>query len=105
VLLAHVPFADGTGFKVRPVVVLRLDGRTLVVRPCTSQVGRYPHLPQVQDLDSAGLPRASAIRSEVLRLETEDVLKALGRLSDEDLLVLNDTVAALTLDSGTAVAA
>ncbi|MFE9957067.1 type II toxin-antitoxin system PemK/MazF family toxin [Micromonospora sp. NPDC005299] len=44
---ADVPFADGTGSKVRPCLVLRIDGRDADVLKITSQdkSGRDDHLP------------------------------------------------------------
>ncbi|WNM40728.1 type II toxin-antitoxin system PemK/MazF family toxin [Micromonospora halotolerans] len=44
---ADVPYADGTGSKVRPCLVLRLDGRDADVLKITSQdkSGRDDHLP------------------------------------------------------------
>lgn len=85
VLLAHVPFADGSGFKVRPVIVVGFAGRSIAVRPCTSQVSSHPWLPRLADLDTAGLARGTAVRPEVVLLETSDVLTTLGHLSDDDL--------------------
>jgi hypothetical protein len=88
VLWAHVDFADGEGFKIRPVVVVSFTAGVLLVRRCSSSAAaaaRWDASP-VADAAAAGLPRTCVVTVQVTRIALSDVRSVAGHLSDADLI-------------------
>lgn len=105
-VLARVPFVDepepqapGTGCrqdKLRPFVVMRVVGETVVGYPCTSASSRfnYPWLYcEVQDLASAGLARPTGVRLCGTTLRIASCVEVRGVLAADDLRMLYEPVA------------
>ena len=88
VVLAEIPFDDGTASKVRPCVVLAASGRGhLVVRTCSSEGGvvsrDWKSFP-VGDLVAAGLDGPTWISDDERRIARIDVTQTLGWLATAD---------------------
>lgn len=83
---AHVDFADGTGWKTRPVVVVRADAFDLEVLPATtSRRGRVlrDHV-EVVDLTAAGLLLPTAVCRRPIVIERRDIVEVVGALGHAD---------------------
>lgn len=93
---AQVPFADGTGWKSRPVVVVGVRGREVAVRPITTarrwKVAPNPAYVAIDEWEEAGLSRPSAVAPRTVTLDRMAVTGIVGRLSEADrAAVLNGT--------------
>ena len=87
--LADIPFTDGTASKVRPVLILWLDGRDAVVAAVTSAAPRTATDVSLTDWRAEGLRVASTVRlSRLDCLEQSLLFRRLGAviLSDAQLL-------------------
>ncbi len=97
VVMARVPFASERGSevdpsperdKVRPVVVVGVSRDGCICRPCTSAASRhrYPAAhTELEDLDSAGLPRATGVKRRELVVPFGDCFTVCGVLAESDL--------------------
>lgn len=107
VVIARFPYAGGTGYKVRPAVVIQCDrlNRQLhdtllaLVTGNTRLVGREPTQflidPATPEGASAGIARASAVKCEnIATVPQADVLQVVGHLSDVLKQKLNDCLKA-----------
>lgn len=86
ILLVPVVFADGSGVKNRPVVVVFDTGDAdLLVAPVTSQPARSTRDVPVNNWQAAGLRLPSVVRLEKLAtVEKSTAVKKLGRLVADD---------------------
>jgi len=85
VCLARIPFTSGEADKVRPVVVLWLDGLDCVVCAVTTARPRGPRDLLLEDWESAGLVRPSTCRLGRLNtMELKLLTRRIGRLTDAD---------------------
>ena len=85
VWLADIPFTDGSGSKVRPVLVLWLDGADVIVAVVTSAPPRTTTVVALADWRAAGLRVASTVRlSRLDCLEQSLLFHRLGTLSSAD---------------------
>ncbi len=107
VVIARFPFAGGTGFKVRPAIVVqcdnlnaRLDNTILaMITGNTSLVGGEPTQflldPATPEGASSGVSYASAVKWENLAtIPQTDIVKTIGSLSSTLLQTLNDCLKA-----------
>jgi hypothetical protein len=87
VMLARIAYAEVADYKIRPVVVITSNGRTVTVRPCTSSFRGLlrPDAVMVLDLDEAGLTRSTAVLAHSITLTLEDLVAVQGKLCDRDL--------------------
>jgi len=60
--LASVPYTDGSGAKIRPVLVLWLDGQDAIVATVTSAAPRTPSDILLNDWQAIGLKLPSTLR-------------------------------------------
>jgi mRNA interferase MazF len=89
VWLANIPFTDGSAAKIRPIVVLWLDGLDAVVAAVTSAAPRSPTDVDLADWSAAGLRVASTVRLARLDcLEQTLLFRRLGVLSAADAQTL-----------------
>jgi hypothetical protein len=87
VLRAWVPFADGAGYKCRPVVVIAVTAREVDVFPVTSRLRRFHDGRRGYVLttpEAAGLRDASAVVWRPTRLARADLLGTVGELTGLD---------------------
>jgi hypothetical protein len=85
VILATVPFADGTGEKPRPVVVLELSDAGVLVVPCSAQEkGKRSGYTPISDRHVAGLLRATYVSRRTIHLAWDRLLVSLGQCSKLD---------------------
>lgn len=84
VVIAHVPYADGTGSKRRPAVVLRASRHDVEVLPVTSKPPRRRGGTALADWEPAGLRQPSTVRHTPVLIDRRDVDVALGQLSPRD---------------------
>ncbi len=86
VLMVKLAFSSQTGFKRRPVLVLRDAGdNDLLVVPVTSQPRRVAWDVELKDWQSAGLKLLSIVRTEKLAtIEKSTVINSMGSVSDRD---------------------
>lgn len=86
---AWIPYSDGTGYKRRPAVVVRVVGGRVQVYPVTSKVRRFACAGSrglvVSDVVAAGLPTASAVVWRVVEIDRREVLRRRGALCGPDL--------------------
>jgi len=86
VVLADVPFEDGTGSKFRPVIVLCSSASEAEVLPCTTKIWRRHMSFPVRDLQCAGLIKPSAVNCERrVKIQLTSIVDLLGQLSADDL--------------------
>lgn len=83
---ARVEYADGSGAKVRPVVVLAANRFEVTVLPVTTRPG--PARRRILDLAAAGLRSSGWIRGDQLTLDRTNLRSLTGHLSDADRLRL-----------------
>lgn len=87
IFLAKVGYENSNDSKVRPILVLKKIGNTIIARSITTKEPRnnYPGEYRVKDIKTAGLPKPSVIRmSKHLFVNSSDVYRQLGELSIED---------------------
>lgn len=83
--LADIPFTDGGGSKVRPVLVLWLDAADAVVAAVTSAAPRTPSDVSLNDWRAEGLRVPSTVRlSRLDCLEQPLLIRRLGTVSAAD---------------------
>jgi mRNA interferase MazF len=100
VVLVPFPFADQSGAKKRPAVIVSSSGyhagrRDLVIMAITSQV-RTPlgfGEAMLADWQAAGLIKQSVLKPVFTTIEQGLVLRSMGTLSDADLRALRETLA------------
>ena len=84
VVLLDIAFADSSGSKLRPTVVLEVRDESIVVVPLrTIKPGRHPNGFQLENWEAAGLSRPSATMAPV-EVAPGRVLAAVGRVSERD---------------------
>ena len=101
VILAEIDFTiAGEGSKNRPAVVLSTpsfngSGTKLVVAAITGSLPVIPRPGNVILIDwiAAGLTKRSAFRGVLLTIDTSDVIRPLGTLSDTDMTAVSAGVA------------
>ncbi len=92
VLLAFVPFADATGGKLRPVVVVSSNAfhaaqpANVLVTRISGNVSAHqtPTDYLLQDWPTAGLRRPSVVTSFLFTIAPSEIRATLGRLTDRD---------------------
>ena len=90
--LADIPFTDGRASKVRPVLLLWLDGLDTVVAAVTSVAPRTPSDVLLKDWNGAGLRVASTVRLARLDcLEQSLLFRRLGAITSADAVSLKST--------------
>ncbi|MFZ4658690.1 MAG: type II toxin-antitoxin system PemK/MazF family toxin [Caldilineaceae bacterium] len=83
--LANIPFTDGSSAKKRPVLVLWLDGKDVIVAAVTSAGPRSATDVPLADWKTGGLRVPSTVRLARLDcLEQSLLLVKLGRISPKD---------------------
>lgn len=89
VVWARIPFVDDPdGSKLRPAVVVSIDGRTVTVLPITSSlkdsVQRSPHYVALRDWAEAGLTRPCLVTRRLVAVDVIDVATVVGELTRND---------------------
>ena len=86
VVRAEIPYADGTGRKVRPSIVVSAGSRFVELMPCTSSPRATRRFDvAIHDLASAGLLKATKARTDrTVQVDRVAVIQVLGRLSAAD---------------------
>lgn len=100
VVLVPFPFTDQTGSKKRPAVIVsssryQRERPDLILVPITSQnpnPARFGDVP-VTGTQAAGLLMPGVVKPVLLTIEAKLVIKALGRLSDDDQRSLRHAIA------------
>ena len=90
--LADIRFTSGLGSKIRPVLILWLDGQDAVVAAVTSAPPRSPTDTALNDWVSEGLKVRSTVRlSRLDCLEQILLQRRLGSLTDRDAQAVKKT--------------
>ena len=90
--LADIPFTDGSSAKRRPVLVLWLDGRDVVVAAVTSAAPRTATDVSLKNWRKSGLRVASTVRLFPLDCLEQNLLRRrLGALHPDDAMLVRDT--------------
>ena len=89
VVWARIPFTeDPDGSKLRPAVVVSIEGRTVTVLPITSSlkdsVQRSPHYVALRDWADAGLTRPCLVTRRLVAVDVIDVATVAGELTRDD---------------------
>jgi mRNA interferase MazF len=83
--LADIRFTDATASKIRPVLILWLDGADAIVAAVTTAVPRTATDVPLNDWQASGLRKPSTARLARLDcLEQSLLLRRLGRISAKD---------------------
>ncbi len=90
VVLLPIPFTNLSSSKVRPAIVVGHGSwpGDLFVVPVTSQLFKADLV--LQDWQAAGLNVPSGIKGQLCTVEDRLVRKVVGRVSDQDSLLLDD---------------
>ena len=83
VLSAQVNYGEGTGAKVRPVVVIHASSFDVLVVPCTTK--RTADALRLIDPSAAGLRRETWLRPRPVKLVRNAFIERLGRVTVNDL--------------------
>lgn len=87
VVWAHIPFADGTGEKSRPAVVIGTDSRDITLLPGTTSIRRLDlrggYL-EITDLDTAGLTRPTGVSRRPVIVDKIEIIMICGELAGDD---------------------
>ena len=90
--LAEIWFTDGSAAKKRPVLILWLDGKDVVVAAVTSSTPRSASDVSLNDWRVSGLRVQSTVRlSRLDCLEQSVLLFQLGHVSTDDAHVIKET--------------
>jgi len=87
VVWAHIPFADGTGEKSRPAVVIATESRDITLLPGTTSTRRFDlrnSYSEVIDLDAAGLNRPTGISRRPVTVDKIEIIMICGELAGDD---------------------
>lgn len=88
VVVVPFPFSDLPVAKPRPALVLSSadmngqTGQTLMAMITTAARSTWPHDVEIEDVDTAGLPRACRIRWKLFSIDNRLISRRTGRLSD-----------------------
>jgi mRNA interferase MazF len=94
-VVADIPFTDGSASKKRPILILWLDGQDAIVAAVTSAAPRTVTDVPLDDWQSSGLRVASTVRlSRLDCLEQSLLVFRLGHISSADAQRLKDVWAA-----------
>lgn len=95
VVWAHIPFAECSGHKTRPAVVVAADRHHAALLPGFTGAKRL-HYPdrylELTDLDAAGLLRPTGLRLEAVCLERLEIINISGALDPDDADALRDRI-------------
>jgi mRNA interferase MazF len=102
VLLLEMPFTDGPGSKRRPAVVLSTEafnqsGIKIIVAAITSNLA-MPNRPgdtTLNEWQSAGLLKPSAVRGYLGMADQRHVERTLGKMTDADFVRVEQGIAEL----------
>ena len=99
VVLVPFPFSNQAAPKKRPAVVISSSlynesSLDIVILAITSKVDKYTGIGEclVQDWQTAGLLKPSAIKSALSTIEQSLVLKRLGKFSQKDMTSLEQAL-------------
>jgi len=99
VILVPFPFSDQTAAKKRPAIIVSSDtynsiSQDIVIITVTGQIRSHIGVGEflIEDWQSAGLLRPSAVKSAISTIEQRLVLKILGRLSSKDVSTLEEAL-------------
>ena len=102
VILVPFPFSDQTTIKKRPAVIVSSDtynniSQDIIIMAITGRTGSHIGVGEfsIEDWQSAGLLKSSAIKSAISTIEQRLVIKILGRLSSKDLSTLDKALKVL----------
>lgn len=94
VVRLEIHYVDGAGSKVRPALVLGVDGDQVQVRAFTSSIqSAGPAGVVVEPSNANGLTRRCYIRSNSITASANSILEILGRLPLEILLERSSSAA------------
>lgn len=87
VVLLPIPFTDLTSRKVRPAIVVGVNGVDLFVVPISSVLANtdFP----LQEWQAAGLNVPSGVKPQLATVEDKLVVKIVGKLTANDAKVLD----------------
>ncbi|HHT9160067.1 MAG TPA: type II toxin-antitoxin system PemK/MazF family toxin [Candidatus Brocadiaceae bacterium] len=99
IVLVPFPFSDQTATKKRPAVIISSDrynntSSDIVIMAITSKTGKNPTIGEclINNWQDAGLLKPSVIKPAISTIEQTLVLKKLGRLSQKDLILMENTL-------------
>ena len=99
IVLVPFPFSDQTATKKRPAVIISSDrynntSSDIVIMAITSKTGKNLTTGEclINNWQDAGLLKPSVIKSAISTIEQTLVLKKLGRLSQKDLILMENTL-------------
>ena len=99
VILVPFPFSDQTAAKKRPAIIVSSDSynsisQDIVIMAITGQIRSHIGVGEflIEDWQSAGLLRPSAVKSAISTIEQRLVVKILGRLSSKDVSTLEEAL-------------
>ena len=89
--LASVPYTDGSGAKIRPVLILWLDGQDAIVATVTSAAPRTSTDILLNDWQAGGLRLPSTLRlSRLMCLHQALLHTSMGHISNKDARQIKD---------------
>jgi mRNA interferase MazF len=87
VVLLPIPFTDLTSRKVRPAVVIGVNGADLFLVPISSVIANTDFA--LQEWHAAGLNAPSGVKAQLATVEKRLVVKIVGRLTTNDAKTLD----------------
>ncbi|GBC94416.1 hypothetical protein HRbin16_00197 [bacterium HR16] len=102
VILVSIAFSGATGYKKRPAVIISTDafnlaGTKLIVAAVTSNISPpfRPGDTLLNDWNEAGLLKPSAVRGVLATVDKLDVIRRLGRLSNDDFTLVMEGIGSI----------
>lgn len=102
VILVSIAFSGAVGYKKRPAVVISTDafnmaGIKLIVAAITGNISPpfRPGDTLLSNWNEAGLLKPSAVRGVLATVDNVDVIRKLGRLSNNDFLLVEQGIASI----------
>jgi mRNA interferase MazF len=90
--LAQIQFTSGLAAKIRPVLILWLDGQDAIVAAVTSAPPRSKTDVILGDWSAEGLRVSSSVRlSRLDSIEQSTLIRRLGRISSNDATAVKST--------------
>lgn len=99
IVLVPFPFSNQTSIKKRPAVIISSNNYNnassdIVIMAITSQTEKSFGIGEclIKDWKDAGLLKPSSIKPAISTIEQTLVLKKLGKLASEDLILMNNAL-------------
>jgi len=97
IVIVKFPFASSLKYKARPAVIIsnkhynQNSRNTTIILAISSQVSKKLSIEkEINNWEDAGLLKPSIFKSSIATIEKEYIIQKLGRLENDDIVILNN---------------